>query len=557
MVTLIKYGALSGGEKYNADILSIDGLSTDTKPSNYFIEYDNNGVEISQKKIPNGSTYTEVDTGNTYMYDIGNTIWHKVSLNGGNVDGHYVPGANINITPNADGTETISASGEISSEDGVARQSIANHIADESNPHKVTKAQVGLGNVDNTADLDKPVSTAAQKALNSKANAVDVYTKAEVDSIVDGIIVPTTLADLSSDTTHRVVTDTEKATWNSKQNEINDIETIRAGATLGATAVQPEIGKGLSTNDYTTADKTKLTNLVNIKSIGDGLSFDETTGELDTKGDSGTTDYSDLTNKPQINGITLTGNKTSAQLGLAAVSDIPTTFAELSDDSTHRVVTDTEKATWNNKADVSDIPDVPIKGIERNNTTITPDSSGIVNIVVPTTASDVSALPNTTKYAASMTLSVNTTTFVITATLKDQNGDTLGTVQTIDLPLESVVVNGSYDNTTKKVILTLKSGSTISFSVADLVSGLQAEITSANKLDADLVDDTLSTHKFVTAANKSTWDAKQDALTTTQLNAVNSGITSSGVSQIATNANNIASINQTIGDINSVLEEVL
>lgn len=36
------------------------------------------------------------------------------------------------------------------------------------NPHSVTKAQVGLGNVDNTSDADKPVSTAQQTALNAK-----------------------------------------------------------------------------------------------------------------------------------------------------------------------------------------------------------------------------------------------------------------------------------------------------------------------------------------------------------------------------------------------------
>ncbi len=34
------------------------------------------------------------------------------------------------------------------------------HLADKENPHAVTKTQVGLGNVDNTADLDKPISTA-------------------------------------------------------------------------------------------------------------------------------------------------------------------------------------------------------------------------------------------------------------------------------------------------------------------------------------------------------------------------------------------------------------
>ena len=39
------------------------------------------------------------------------------------------------------------------------------HKNNESNPHNVTKTQVGLGNVDNTADLDKPVSNATQSAI--------------------------------------------------------------------------------------------------------------------------------------------------------------------------------------------------------------------------------------------------------------------------------------------------------------------------------------------------------------------------------------------------------
>lgn len=36
-------------------------------------------------------------------------------------------------------------------------------------------------------------------------------------------------------------------------------------------------------------------------------------------GSGGTTDYNDLTNKPSINGITLTGNKTSIDLGINAI----------------------------------------------------------------------------------------------------------------------------------------------------------------------------------------------------------------------------------------------
>lgn len=53
-----------------------------------------------------------------------------------------------------------------------AQTSIANHIADKANPHLVNKVQVGLGNVDNTSDLNKPVSTATQSAINTKATEI-------------------------------------------------------------------------------------------------------------------------------------------------------------------------------------------------------------------------------------------------------------------------------------------------------------------------------------------------------------------------------------------------
>lgn len=82
----------------------------------------------------------------------------------------YIAGTNINFTENRDGTVEISASGSISSEDSVARDAIGNHKSDTSNPHNVTPAQIGLGNVDNTSDLDKPISTAVQKAIDNKAD---------------------------------------------------------------------------------------------------------------------------------------------------------------------------------------------------------------------------------------------------------------------------------------------------------------------------------------------------------------------------------------------------
>lgn len=58
-------------------------------------------------------------------------------------------------------------------------QDLDEHIANTSNPHNVTKAQVGLGNVDNTADANKPISTATQTALNAKEPTITAGTTAQ------------------------------------------------------------------------------------------------------------------------------------------------------------------------------------------------------------------------------------------------------------------------------------------------------------------------------------------------------------------------------------------
>ena len=65
------------------------------------------------------------------------------------------------------------------------KDSLNVHIANKANPHNVTKAQVGLGNVDNTADIDKPVSNATKSAII--AATADMATKAYVDLSSKGV----------------------------------------------------------------------------------------------------------------------------------------------------------------------------------------------------------------------------------------------------------------------------------------------------------------------------------------------------------------------------------
>ncbi len=61
------------------------------------------------------------------------------------------------------------------------QENILEHVTNELNPHKVTAEQLDLGNVDNTADIDKPVSTSQQKAIDSTISTHNISTVSHND----------------------------------------------------------------------------------------------------------------------------------------------------------------------------------------------------------------------------------------------------------------------------------------------------------------------------------------------------------------------------------------
>lgn len=63
-----------------------------------------------------------------------------------------------------------------------ALQVMTEHIGRTDNPHNTTKEQVGLGNVDNTADIDKPISSATQNALDNKVEKSDIVNNLTTNS---------------------------------------------------------------------------------------------------------------------------------------------------------------------------------------------------------------------------------------------------------------------------------------------------------------------------------------------------------------------------------------
>lgn len=85
--------------------------------------------------------------------------------------------ANLKNRANHTGTQLA---GTISNFDSAADTRVALHSVLTNNPHSVTKAQVGLGSVDNTADLAKPVSVAQAAADAQVLSDANAYTDTEV-----------------------------------------------------------------------------------------------------------------------------------------------------------------------------------------------------------------------------------------------------------------------------------------------------------------------------------------------------------------------------------------
>lgn len=130
------------------------------------------------------------------------------------------------------------------------------HVGRVDNPHGVTKTQVGLNNVDNTSDVNKPVSTATQTALDLKANlaspALTGTPTAPTASVgTSNTVVATTAfvnAEIANDTyskaqldagqlDNRYYTETEIDSKFAAQNEASEITVVPAG-NLVSTNVQ-------------------------------------------------------------------------------------------------------------------------------------------------------------------------------------------------------------------------------------------------------------------------------------------------------------------------------
>ena len=210
----------------------------------------------------------------------------------------------------------------------------------------ITKANIGLGNVDNTSDENKPVSAATQTALNLKADL-------------------TAIADFITKSVNDLTYYYTKTDIDGKITTINNnISAIPKFAI--------EVVENLPTSDISSTTiyikKTSETETGNLYT--EYIYVNNVWEELGTQ----TLDLSGYITTEALNTALSEYTKTTSLATIATSGKL----ADAKDDATHRVVTDVEKAAWNNKLGQGDI----------------------VTSLIPSTASDKSVASSLATYSA-------------------------------------------------------------------------------------------------------------------------------------------------------------
>lgn len=276
------------------------------------------------------------------------------------------------------------------------------------------------------------------------AKIADIPTKpADIGALPSTTKIPSTLSELGEDSTHRVVTDAEKAAWSAKSNfsgsynDLSDKPTIPSTAGLASVgyvdnAVRDKVDKDgikvLSTNDYTTAEKNKLAGIAAGAEVNVNADWNAASGDAQ------------ILNKPTLG--TMAAKNSVAKTDL--VSEVQSSLGKAD--------------TALQPGDISDWAKQPNKPSY--------------------TASDVGALPSSTKIPA----------------------------KTSDLTNDSGFITG-YTETDPTVPSWAKAATKPTYTASEV--GALPSTTKIPSALSDLTTDT--THRVVTDAEKNAWNAKAEA----------------------------------------------
>lgn len=195
---------------------------------------------------------------------------HFTSTNSDSEDSHTINAATTSqagLMSSSDKTKLdgLKDQAGITSDIDAVQTNLETHINNKSNPHEVNKAQVGLGNVDNTSDANKPISTATQNALNSKFNASDGNAlKQRVDNIPELIATDITV-------------DSDNDSVNISLDKTSIVDGTLSGTTININSATASKAGILVPTDKSKIDKI-ITNGNGTKYLSDNGTYKEVSG---------------------------------------------------------------------------------------------------------------------------------------------------------------------------------------------------------------------------------------------------------------------------------------
>ena len=138
----------------------------------------NKPISSATQTALNGKEPT-ITAGTTAQYRRGDKTWQTL-------DKTAVGLANVDNTSDANKPVSSATQTALNAKAPTASPTFTGTVTLPSTTNGLTKSNVGLGNVDNTSDANKPVSSATQTALNAKANSTHTHNSADILTIDGG-----------------------------------------------------------------------------------------------------------------------------------------------------------------------------------------------------------------------------------------------------------------------------------------------------------------------------------------------------------------------------------
>lgn len=247
--------------------------------------------------------------------------------------------------------------------------------------------------------------------------------------------------------------------------------------------------------------------------IGSGLSIDDTGILSVTSGPEGTTNYNDLTNKPSINNIILTGNQTTESLGLASSSELENIESTLTQKVNYTDLTnyytkkesDASFATQdelNTKADATELDNYALKSeIPTSTSQLTNDSGFLTSIpdeyITTTELNSTLSVYAKTSDVPSKTSDLNNDSGFITKDVNDLTNYTLSS------SLSTVATTGSYSDLNDKP--TIPEPYTLPVATNQTLGGVKVDGTTITITEDGTISSNQSSTSGVQADGNNTW----------------------------------------------------